>query len=164
MENKKQNPADAIELLHHVEGLITLGENRANIIAAGNAALLVGYSSTNLLTLMFPKSQLFGQLWPYAFALIAVVFAVASLFPQLKSTNLSGRMNPHSYFFGCVGDMTEEVFINDYLKRNEQQHVEMILRAVHMRSKKAKQKFTFLTIATGATVLQFIPIFGTLLQ
>ena len=183
-----QDPSSAMELLHHVEGLIALGENRANIIAAGNAALLVGYSQTNLREMMYPISGFFGQIWPVACALVAVLFAVASLLPQWKSTRLSRiillilsffrnvplvrglttrlvkRAEPRSYFFGCIGDLNEASFVRDYAQRTPNQHVEMLLRAVHMRSQKAKTKFTLLAIATTATAAQFAPALSMLVE
>lgn len=158
MEENKHDPNTAIELLHHVEGLIALGENRANIIAAGNAALLVGYFSTDLLTTMFPQSGFFNQLWPAMFALMAVGFSIVALVPQWGSTIFSKPQPEHSYYFGCIGDLELEKFISEYLERSEVDHVTMILRAVHMRSAKAKQKFTLLFVATAATLLQFAPM------
>jgi len=163
MDKNQQDPSTAIELLHHVEGLISLGENRANIVAAGNAALLVAYSSTNLLEMMFPQTGLFSPSWPAAFALVAVVFAVASLVPQLKSTIFSKSLPHNSYFFGCLGDMNENDFVEGYLKRTGDEHVRMILRAVHMRARKAKSKFTLLAVATISTIVQFLPMVGTFL-
>ena len=161
MENNDEHAATAIELLHHVEGLVALGENRANIVAAGNAALLVAYASTDLDERLYSAASWFGDQWPTACALIAVFFAVASLWPQMKSTLLSNKSSASSYYFGCIGDLDEAKFIADFQAANEKVHVEKILRAVHMRSKKAKVKFTLLAVATIATVAQFAPLVGT---
>ena len=93
-----QRPSDALELLHHVENLITLGESRANIIAAGNAALLVGYNSTELFNHVFPPLSKFWQNWPSVFAMIAIATAIISLVPQKESTRWAD-VSRESYFF-----------------------------------------------------------------
>lgn len=158
MVNQKKNSADAIELLHHVDGLITLGENRANIVAAGNAALLLAYSSTKLSSSFYSKKTLIPADWPLSFALVALFFSVFALFPQFSSMWVPWRRSSRSYFFGCIGNLKEDQFVEGYLKRDDEQHIGMILKAVHMRARKAKRKFTCLTIAGCATILQFVPI------
>ena len=60
-------------------------------------------------------------------------------------------------FFGHIGSLSEEEFVKRYLSRNDDKHLEMILRAVHIRSIKAKTKFTLLAFATAATIVQFLP-------
>ena len=81
-EEDDQKLSSVIELLHHTEGLIALGEQRAGILALGNGALMTAYLSSDRLS-----QNLTHEPVHLGFGLLAIILAFWALWPQTESTS-----------------------------------------------------------------------------
>ena len=145
-------------LLEHAEGLVSLGEQRAYIIGATNILLIVAYGNGNI-SLAPDVASPFWKAWPFIFSGIGLLFSVIALNPQTISTSFSrlNRKASEMIHFGSIGCREREDFVREFHDGDESEICEKILRAVHHRSQKAREKFALLAIAAWSTIVQLLP-------
>lgn len=167
MAGSKINAPEAMKLLDHVEGLIALGERRANIYVALNLALIVAAFQIDI----GPSNALLLPVFLF-FASLATGISLASLHPQ-RSHYQGDQWSEMRYalqFFSIAEFDDADEFIASFSEDNSPSVTNRLLLAVYDRSEWADRKFRYLKIASinsfgsvaaigSMVVIELIPTF-----
>ena len=146
----------AVELFNHIETQLALGESRASVLLAANALLAAAYA-----TVVKDQGLIAAAhgVWASILGVAAIALAlslVLSLWAIFPATHATWFKKPDSedlFFFAYIATLESSEYTSRYKKAKKDEIDESILKSIHGKSIKAREKFTVLFCAAISTVL-----------